>query len=318
MLVPDGAQFTVYSYDDEGYQVSTLPPGRSDLELTVDVPSEIQINDDPGFVADTIRIDFRKETFDRGRNTQFDPPESVIIRAINNFLTRLRYVTGGFQVDHIPFPQASWRLAYLNDDGSELTEDKELVRARGGRQLRLSFVAVNPDVWESMHSLDLGWTPPPWSNLLLNATAALPTVGTAVVLAATALEVFVAQVLDQLAEGSTFPPALWTWLNNRGDWQKDPSTDEQFDVLLRHFVGHSLKEEPSLWEAFKNLRTSRNTFVHEGVAKVGGKELSTAAATQLLARCREIVDQVRKWLPIDRQWAEFKHDLKVKVEMKML
>ena len=69
---------------------------------------------------------------------------------------------------------------------------------------------------------------------------------------------------------------------------------------------------------FQELRTARNTFVHEGVARVGGRELSTSDAAQLLARCREIIDQVRKWLPIDQQWPEFKHDLKVTAQMTVL
>jgi len=163
-----------------------------------------------------------------------------------------------------------------------------------------------------------GVAAPRWHDLLLDAAGALPKIGTALVLAATSLEVFIADILDGLAQGSQLPGALWNWLNHRGDWQKDPSTEEQFDFLLAHFTGHSLKENQQLWGAFKNIRTARNTFVHEGAAKLGGKVVTLAEATQFVIKTREIVDWVRPWLPPDFQWPHLELKTSMRMEMKLL
>ena len=83
-------------------------------------------------------------------------------------------------------------------------------------------------------------------------------------LAATSLEVVVSTILDRLAVESTIPTNLWQWLDARGDWLRTPSIEEQFDVLLHLFTSRSLKENPQLWEAFKNLRWQETPFVHDG------------------------------------------------------
>jgi hypothetical protein len=126
-----------------------------------------------------------------------------------------------------------------------------------------------------------------------------------VVLAATSLEVFISQVLEALAPKAEPASALWTWINNRGDWQKEPSVEEQFSSLLGIATGHSLKEDNTLWEAFRHLRTARNSFAHRGVAEVGGKTLSPAAALALIAKADQIVERVREWLPEHERWPIF-------------
>ncbi len=177
-----------------------------------------------------------------------------------------------------------------------------------------SLVGINEGVWENIHQLPVDFTPPPWDDLRLDAQAALPHVGTAVVLAATSLEVFIAQILDGLAATSDVPADVWKWLNDRGEWRKDPTTEEQFDILLRHFTGHSLKDNQALWEAFKNLRTARNSFVHEGVAKVGGKVVSVSDAGSLVARANDVIGCVKGWLPADLRWLEFDPSITFQIE----
>jgi len=49
-----------------------------------------------------------------------------------------------------------------------------------------------------MHQLPDGYEPPPWEVLLLDAIGELPNVGTAIVLSATALEVFIAAILNRV------------------------------------------------------------------------------------------------------------------------
>ena len=311
MIVPDNTQFNLCTYDDQGYEVTAFPPARSDLPIHADVPESLEANGVPAFVADALRFHFRKDTFDRTRDGPVDPPEEVLRRAVTGLIARLRFVTRGAQVSQGTFPQSVWRLRYLNDDESELDENPALVRGRGGRLWQWSFVGVDAAIWNDIHSLSPDWIPPRWDDLLLDATAALPSPGTAVVLAATALEVFIADILEQLAKHNGMASDLWAWLNHRGDWQKDPSTEEQFDVLLKHFVGHSLKEDAPLWEAFQNLRKARNKFVHEGSALLGGRAISGTEAARLVARSQEIVYQIRDWLPEELRWPRFNHSLAI-------
>ena len=68
-------------------------------------------------------------------------------------------------------------------------------------------------------------------------------------------------------------PELWRWINQRGDWRREPTVEEQYDTLLKVLTGHTLKEDQDLWELFKHLKTARNSFVHEGMAKVCGAHL---------------------------------------------
>jgi hypothetical protein len=78
--------------------------------------------------------------------------------------------------------------------------------------------------------------------------------------------------------------------------------EEQFDVLLKEFTGHSLKEDPLLWEAFKNLKTARNSFVHEGTARVGNTTLTKDEALVLVGKVDGIIGRIREWIPEDMRW----------------
>src|SRR5438034_258519 len=79
-----------------------------------------------------------------------------------------------------------------------------------------------------------------------------------------ALEVFIANILDQVAAKHYFPGDLWSWISRRGDNLRDPTPEEQLDVLQKHVKLHSLKDDAGLWESFKHLRTARKSFVHAG------------------------------------------------------
>jgi len=317
MIVPDNERFNTYTYEDEGYIVTAMPPGRSDLPIHADVPDRLEVNGVPAFPGNALRIDFRKESFDRAKGASIDPPAALIQRTVASLVSRLRYVTRGHQIIPLDFPQCSWEVRYVNDDESELEVDPNVVRAHFGRAWTWSFVGVNPVIWDGVHSLAPDWVPPRWDGILLDATAALPKVGTAIVLAATALEVFVADVLDQLPKDGVIPREMWHWLNHRGDWQKDPSTEDQFDVLLKCFAGHSLKEEPPLWEAFQNIRKARNRFVHEGAAVLGGKPVSHDDAARLIAKANDIIQCIWQWLPADLKWPRFSPTMEMKFEVRV-
>lgn len=317
MIVPEGGQYKSYTYEDDGYVIVARAPGKSDLPLPFEVPKDVKVDGQPAFAANAIQFDFGKTAgdFDRRREGGVvEPPPELMARVVSSFIARLRYVARGAHLQPVELPHGTaWRLQYLNDDGSELPEDPALWRAFGAFHWSFSFVGVTPPVWDHMYTLEPDWVAPVWDDILLDALNALPTIGTAVVLAATALEVFIADILDRLAQGGDVPTDLWKWLNDRKNWLKDPSTDEQFDILLKHFVGQSLKDDAKLWQAFQGLRTARNTFVHEGRAMVGGKALNLDDARQLVAQASQIVQLIRGWLPKQHQWEQFeaKMDLSI-------
>lgn len=313
LTTPEGEQFPIFEYEDSGYKVRVFPPMRSERAPAIDGTEQWKIDGVPAFQADVLRIDFAKESFERGIGSPCDPPYAVINRAVNSFLLRLRYVARAPRVRLLDFPSVTWKLQYLNDDETEFEKDEKFVRGRGSLQFSLSFIVLNKAVWGDIHGLPPDYEPPPWESLLLDANAELPSIGPSIVLAATALEVFISQVLDQLATVKNVPMELWKWINQRGDWLREPTVEEQYDALLKFFTGHSLKEEQKLWESFRNLKTARNSFVHEGVAKVGGSPLNTEMTKNLIASASEIIQKVREWLPQELHWPEFRRMIKFEV-----
>lgn len=205
-------------------------------------------------------------------------------------------------IARVPIPETQWRLEYLNDDESQLEQTEGLARGRGVVKFGFSFVGCTGDIWSDCFRLPLDFQPPVWDSLRLDAEAALPHIGTAIVLMYTALEVFAGRIVEDLASRSSAPPELWSWVRNRGDHYKEPSTEEYLSVLLRILVGHSLKEIPNLWHGFTELRNARNKFVHSGEANIAGKAVDLVKALELLGITNRIFSAIRDWLPEDLQW----------------
>ena len=217
--------------------------------------------------------------------------------------------------------QCTFRLNYLNDDGSELTHQEGYYRTRFCKSVPMSWIALTSGVWDDVHALPANYSPPPWEGLLLDAAYPGISVGNSIVLAATAIEVFVARILDLLSADSTVPKDLWIWINNRPNFLQEPSLEEQFDVLLKLLCGHSLKEgDHELWDMFKNLKSARNSFVHEGVARVGknGKPLSREQAVPLIAAASRIIQKVRDWVPEKYHWKQHFHQIQVQAAVMLL
>lgn len=309
--IPEGEEYPIYEYEGEGYRVRVYPPERSEKADQHTDAENIVIDGIKAFNADVLRIDFQRDNFNRAENAEYDPPLDFIKRVANDFLARLRYVTSASRVKLIEFPDSNWNVAYLNDDGTELQEEKGLIRGRGARKYVFSFIAVNNDVWKSIHSLNPHQELPVWKNLLLDADAALPDVGPAIVLTFTALEVFISKVLDDLALAGKIDKELWAWINQRGHYLKEPSIEERYDFLCRHLVGKSPKENGDLWEHFKHLQKARNSFVHDGIAKVGDEVVTSERARNFIRKANEIIAFIKKELPNDLHWPEFAHKVQI-------
>jgi len=313
LIVPEKQEFQLYESQDSGYSIYFYPPIKIEPSQDNDSIENILINNAPAYRANGLQINFKKDSFDRSSGIACDPPEEFISKTISWFLIRLRFVTQATQIRLIDFPHISWHLRYLNDDESELKEEKGQVRGRGARTFKFSYTAVNNSIWKDVFTLSPDYEPPQWNMLLLDANAALPEIGPSIVLGATALEVFIADILNKLAKNSTVPAELWEWLNNRGNWLKDPSMDEQLDTLLKILLGFSLKDDGSLWEAYRNLKDARNSFVHEGIASIGkGKKILSENDTRnLIQKVRKIIELIQSKLPEPLKCPVYKHDIKV-------
>ncbi len=155
LTIPEGEQFPVYEYADQGYLVRVCPPRRSDRPgAPLDDVDEILLDGAPAYQGDALWIDFHKESFDRSKVSldrgMLDPPQDVLRRAVSSFLMRLRHVIRAPNV-RPDFPVGTWRIRYLNDDGTELEPDERLVRVasrvvgkiRNGAFFRLVKLTTN-------------------------------------------------------------------------------------------------------------------------------------------------------------------------------
>jgi hypothetical protein len=319
LTVPDGAEFRLYGFESEGCGVRFEVPTRSAEKAPA--TEQVTLDAKPAFQADVLTITFQKDSFNRN-NTSDDPPELFIKSILDYFIGRLRYAAQAPQVKSPDFPRCRWVLEYLNDDGSELAADpdKKMFRRKFGVTHSVSFVACKSDLWDYIFSLPADFEPPAWRTLLLDSRAALPHVGTAVVLAATALEVFIAKLLDALVKDTAVPKDLWDWINDRdNDHNKQPSVVEQFDTLLMVMTGHSLKDEDALWQAFQKLRNARNKFVHEGIPKIGKTLALTEMETLLLiGQAEAIVAKIREWIPEKNRWPIYTSKTEIQITMPLL
>jgi hypothetical protein len=259
----------------------------------------IRMDGAPTVQANLLQIDFQKADFDRRPRPKpnGDPPIQLAFAIANQLLGRIRTVSGGIDVKSVGSDRTFWRLDYLTDDEKELAPDPPLFRRRFATPMSWRLAGLNAAIWGMVTALPVDFEPYTWDVLLLDAESLLPEVGASVVLSYAALETFVAWCLDQLAPLSSIPPDLWKWINERGDWYKEPSVSEQYDRLLGILTGKSLKDEPQLWEALQNLGKARNSFAHEGKPILGGKEVTTDQAMRLIGQAKAIVDWAERLLP---------------------
>lgn len=309
-----GENYNIYTFEKDGYRITTEIPTSTGQGNPANSFDEMQINGKPCYPANVITFTFQKDSFLRDENSPIDPPKELVQETLNWFLGRLKFVAKAPQVKLIDFPHCQWRIVYLNDDLSELEETKGFIRGRGTSMFSITFLGCDTELWDLIYSLPDDFEPPAWHTLLLDARGALPHIGTSVVLSATALEIFIAELLEKLVKKTKIPKTLWSWLNNRdGKFSKEPSVEEKYDALLKLMTKNSLKTEHKLWKGFLELRNARNTFVHKGLAKVNGKELTVDEAQLLIANAELIIAKIREWIPERYRWPEINHTIELQL-----
>lgn len=299
--------------DDELDSSSPIPHTRIFERMrTPPLPSisaHVTVDDRPTYRANLLIVEIIRESFQRARTSttgnpdpkellkQGDPPIGFLLNCCNEYLVRLRGLHRASFVQPLTLEKAFWTLQYLADDGSDLPPDPALFRGRFSAPIIFRNFGVNEAVWDEFSKLPDGLPARPWLLLLLDAGELLPDVGAALAVANTALEAFSIWLCNEMANRSPVPEALWRWINERGDWYKEPSVAERFDALLAVLCGKSLKSEKVLWESFKNLRAARNSFAHEGVAVLGGQPVDVARARELINDAHKIVEWIETLIP---------------------
>ena len=57
LAVPEGKEFTLYSYDDNGYEVTVYPPVKTDHPVQGEIPDSVLIDEAPAvFFFDTMAV----------------------------------------------------------------------------------------------------------------------------------------------------------------------------------------------------------------------------------------------------------------------
>jgi hypothetical protein len=256
----------------------------------------VKLDDAESVSADVFAVDFFKADFVRTPGSD-DPPTEAAFAILNAFLVRLRLLGRAGSIRPLDHKTSCWRIDFLSDEGARLPRTPPLVRRRVTAALAFRANGLKRELWDAIWMLPPDYQPSTSDVLLIDAHEALPQdVGSAVVLAAAAMEERIATALEILADGKV-DPVLWEWMNDRGGHTQGPSTVERADVLLRSFGGRSLREEPQLFHAFKSLLDARDTFVRGGPARLSTGPLTSAKAAELVNAAGRIIDWIETLLP---------------------
>ena len=146
ILVTEGESFAFDPYDLDGYTVS-INGLESSRSLSVEEENKnYTINGINARQTDILIIEFWKYEFDRSVKSEIDPPIDIINRSLKSFLAKFRWVTNSFQTVDIQIDDTSWELYYLNDDGTELEKQEQLLRTRGRMGGTFAWTTLNNDV----------------------------------------------------------------------------------------------------------------------------------------------------------------------------
>jgi hypothetical protein len=343
--VKNGSTFSFQEFKREGYIIRLFPPqqcavdtarfdvskGASVDELadqirparSLEANKHVLLDGLPSIDANLILIEFHGREFRRSKDaidfTRIDPPIVEALEIANLFLVRYRFLVRDCGITPISVDDVSWRLDYLSDDGKPLPKDpkNEMVNRLQGTPGCFVCHGLDPTLWNTILTLKEDFRPPAWYMLLLDAENQLPDINAAIVLAAAALETFISETLQSLAARSSLPPDLWKWINERDFWLKNPSTADQFDVLLKVLSGFSLKNDKLLWNRYMNLRTARNKIAHSGRALIDGKEVTSAKAKDLIGVAHAVINRVEEHVPDDLRPTRFESALRVSLSMRM-
>jgi len=213
------------------YEVICWPPMQALMSLAaiesnrdialVDIPAlirpkEAQTTSDQVLIdgaltaaADLVQIDIKARDFDRRRSTDemfCDPPGDFLFNLLNSYLSRIRTVTRSPTIRFLDPRSVPWQIEYLDDSGAGLPKTGGVVGRRASWNQRIELAAIPLNSWVRIRGLPGLFFPARYDVLILDARAALPEIGAAIVLSFTALETLIATALKRLAKMSSSVP----------------------------------------------------------------------------------------------------------------
>jgi hypothetical protein len=142
--------------------------------------------------VDVLVLDIIKPEFDRKSDqiARHNADIQAAFDAANSILGRIRVYARASQIRPLEMGHDPWQVLYLTDDGKELEPEEGKFRFVTGAFSIIGYPAVLPESIQLVADRQTTDEPYSWDNLLLDAYSLLPHVGSSIVMANAALEVF--------------------------------------------------------------------------------------------------------------------------------
>lgn len=322
LTIPENEELDAIEYEEQGYSIKVYPPYQANItqnELQFTSPGSMQaileklspvsppvpmtsvkIGGKPAYQANALQLDFKKDTYDRAKEhaqNNYDPAPDYILKVANNFLSKIRSVTTGFDMRPLGKNNTIWQLEYLSDSEEPLPTDPNLFRKVFLYSGQWRMTLLNEAIMEKVTTLSQNYEMKTWETLILDAEALLPDVRASIVLAFSALETLITIALDDFVKTTPVPAELWKWITERDFFLKEPSVKEKYTILLKILKGKSLQDETVLWQAFSDLNKVRNKIAHTGKPVLDGTVIDAEKAGQLIASAKQIISWIESLMP---------------------
>jgi hypothetical protein len=232
------------------------------------------------------------------------------------FIRRFRSVLHAPQMQELEFRH--YLFEYLKDDGTSFPADPAKIRLSNSFQLRMSSIVLFDEIWNKVSKLPPDYEPLPFDRLLLDAEdRQRREPGVAAVLSHSAIETIVSLLIECLIDESKADRTLWDWVLDRDQsFIKTPSIEEKIAVVIPCLGGKSLKDNATLWQVFKSLKSIRNNFVHRGLLslhKSGEPLAGKDDVFKVVAKTGELIQFFEEQLPAKFQRPIVRTDKRVEM-----
>jgi hypothetical protein len=306
LWMQESASFDSFTTQVAGETVAIYPPFQCPFEVRPDQDGNFNVNDiyrmltpvqqertypfvrmDGQLVkhANLLQIDIIRRDFTREAGAPADPPNTFVEQLVMNVVARLRYTIGAPTFREFRLVEAFWTLRYLADDGSELAEQKGLVRGRVHAPFKFQFTGLDGSSWTRVKSLPFTFRPHIWERLYLDALFLLPEVGPALTLAISAIETAADQMIEDRLRATPADAKKLIATNRLG---------QRLDRVAMQVAGVSLKDDSTLWSAFDRVRRGRNMAAHEGTPLLDGVPVTDVVAREMILAIRPVLDWIER------------------------
>jgi hypothetical protein len=215
----------------------------------------------------------------------------------NAVLGRLRETARSPSIVDLDVEGIEYVVTYSLDDGSSLPDEEGKYRRYiKPRAFGEALVFVSPAIWKDATELHAQWSPTSWTTVLMKGMAQQHEPGLSLSLAFLSLEILARHLVAEMTKEAPGNGAVWDWIT------KKATTEDRFSDVLELLCGRTLKENRSLWSDFKLLKGIRDTYMHSGIPRANGIEISEADVPKYLQVAVDITDFIWNSLPEQLKW----------------